>query len=65
MNAIVWRSRPDDRKDVVVDAAGYRERRRTALESLAIRSAEEALATHSPIELEPMTAVERKTVHVG
>ena len=64
VNAIVWRSRPDDRKDVVVDAAGYRERRRVALESLAVRSAEEALATHSPIELEPMTAVERKTVHV-
>src|SRR5215217_79461 len=63
-NAIVWRSRPDDRKEVVVDAAGYRDRRRTALEALAIRSAEEALATHSPVELEPMTAVERKTVHL-
>ena len=63
-NAIVWRSRPDDRKEVVVDAAGYRERRRAALESLALRSAEEALATHSAVELEPMTAVERKTVHV-
>jgi spoIIIJ-associated protein len=63
-NAIVWRSRPDDRKEVVVDAAGYRERRRAALESLAVRSAEEALATHSAVELEPMTAVERKTVHL-
>jgi spoIIIJ-associated protein len=64
VNAIVWRSRPDDRKEVVVDAAGYRERRRAALESLAVRSAEEAIATHSPVELEPMTAVERKTVHL-
>ena len=63
-NAIVWRSRPNDRKDFVVDAAGYRERRRAALESLAVRSAEEAVATHSAVELEPMTAVERKTVHV-
>jgi spoIIIJ-associated protein len=63
-NAIVWRSRPDDRKEVVVDAAGYRERRRAALESLAVRSAEEAVATHSAVELEPMTAVERKTVHL-
>jgi spoIIIJ-associated protein len=63
-NAIVWRSRPDERKDVVVDAAGYRERRRAALETLALRSAEEALATRSRVELEPMTAVERKTVHV-
>jgi spoIIIJ-associated protein len=63
-NAIVWRSRPDDRKEVAVDAAGYRERRRVALESLAVRSAEEAVATRSSVDLEPMTAVERKTVHV-
>jgi spoIIIJ-associated protein len=63
-NAIVWRSRPNDRKEVVVDAAGYRERRRAALESLAVRSAEEAVATHSTVDLEPMTAVERKTVHL-
>jgi spoIIIJ-associated protein len=63
-NAIVWRSRPNDRKEVVVDAAGYRERRRAALESLAVRSAEEAVATHSAVDLEPMTAVERKVVHL-
>src|SRR4029453_4947473 len=63
-NAIVWRAMPEDRKEVVVDAAGYRDRRRAALESLAVRSAEEALASHSAIELEPMTAVERKTVHL-
>jgi spoIIIJ-associated protein len=63
-NAIIWRSRPDDRKEVVVDAAGYRDRRRAALESLAVRSAEEAIATHSSVDLEPMTAVERKTVHL-
>jgi spoIIIJ-associated protein len=64
VNAIVWRKWPDDRKEVVVDAAGYRDRRRAALEALAIRSAEEALASHSPVTLEPMTAVERKIVHV-
>jgi spoIIIJ-associated protein len=64
VNAIVWRTSPDDRKEVVVDAAGYRERRRAALEALAVRSAEEALASHSPVALEPMTAVERKIVHL-
>jgi spoIIIJ-associated protein len=63
-NAIVWRKWPEDRKEVVVDAAGYRERRRVALEALAVRSAEEALASHSPVTLEPMTAVERKIVHL-
>jgi spoIIIJ-associated protein len=64
VNAIVWRKMPERRKEVVVDAAGYRERRRAALESLAVRSAEEALASRSPVTLEPMTAVERKIVHV-
>jgi spoIIIJ-associated protein len=63
-NAIVWRAMPEDRKEVVVDAAGYRERRRAALEALAVRSAEEAMASHSPVSLEPMTAVERKVVHL-
>jgi spoIIIJ-associated protein len=64
VNAIVWRAWPEDRKEVTIDAAGYRERRRAALEALAVRSAEEALASHSPVALEPMTAVERKIVHV-
>ena len=64
VNAIVWRKWTDDRKEVVVDAAGYRDRRRAALEALAVRSAEEALASHSPVTLEPMTAVERKIVHL-
>lgn len=63
-NAIVWRGKTEGRKDVVVDAAGYRERRRSALESLAVRSAEEALAARSAVTLEPMTAVERKIVHL-
>ena len=41
LNAIAHRTHGDDRKDVVVDAAGYRERRRATLESLAVRAAQE------------------------
>jgi spoIIIJ-associated protein len=63
-NAVMWRRHPEDRKEVVVDAAGYRDRRRTALEALAVRSAERALSDQQPVELEPMTAVERKVVHL-
>jgi spoIIIJ-associated protein len=63
-NAVMWRRHPEDRKEVVVDAAGYRERRRTALEALAVRAAERALSDREPVELEPMTAVERKIVHL-
>ena len=62
-NAIVWRSQ-EERKSVVVDAAGYRDRRRTSLEQLADRAAGEARASRKDVSLEPMSAVERKIVHV-
>jgi spoIIIJ-associated protein len=62
-NAIVWRGR-EDRKSVVVDAAGYRDRRRASLEQLADRAAGEARASRKDVSLEPMSAVERKIVHV-
>jgi spoIIIJ-associated protein len=51
-----------DAKPVTVDAAGYRERRRSTLESIALRSAERA-ARGERVLLEPMTSVERKVVH--
>lgn len=62
-NAIVYRDRYEERKRIVVDAAGYRARRQTALDALALRLAEQASATGERVELEPMTAVERKIVH--
>ncbi len=64
VNAIALRSRPEERKAIVVDAAGYRARRQASLEALAVRSAERALRSGEPVELEPMTAVERKVVHL-
>ena len=63
-NAVMFRRHPEDRKEVVVDAAGYRARRRASLEALAVRSAERSLSDGEPVELEPMTAVERKIVHL-
>ena len=48
---------------VVVDAAGYRARRAATLAGVADRSARLAAATGNPVELDPMTAVERKIVH--
>ena len=64
VNAIVWRGQVDGRKQVVVDAAGYRARREATLEALAVRSAERVVSSTRPVELEPMTAVERKVVHL-
>ena len=62
-NAIVWRGY-EERKSVVVDAAGYRDRRRASLEQLADRAAGEASASRNDVPLEPMSAVERKIVHL-
>jgi spoIIIJ-associated protein len=49
--------------EVVVDAAGYRARRRATLEAVAERSAKRASTTGKEIELDPMTSIERKIVH--
>jgi spoIIIJ-associated protein len=50
---------------VVVDAAGYRARREATLSSLATSAAEQAIRTGERVELDPMTAVERKIVHLA
>jgi spoIIIJ-associated protein len=63
-NAVAYRAYGDDRKDVVVDAAGYRERRRETLEALALRSAQRAITTGEAVELEPMSSIERRIVHL-
>ena len=52
-----------ERKRVVVDAAGYRERRRETLESRADRAAEQALSGNRAVEMDPMSAQERRVVH--
>jgi spoIIIJ-associated protein len=51
------------RKQVTVDAAGYRDRREAALHRMADRAAAEALRYERAVELEPMRAPERKIVH--
>ena len=51
------------RKMVVLDAAGYRERREAALQRAADRAVSDALDFGRPVELEPMSAAERRIVH--
>jgi spoIIIJ-associated protein len=53
-----------DRKQVTVDAAGYRERRETALHRMADRAVAEAQRFDRAVELEPMRPGERKIVHL-
>jgi spoIIIJ-associated protein len=51
------------RKGVIVDAAGYRERRAVALKAAADQAAEAAVRDRRAVPLEPMSAIERKLVH--
>jgi spoIIIJ-associated protein len=53
----------EDRKRVEVDAAGYRERQRELLERQADQAADRALKRGRPMDLEAMTAQERRIVH--
>jgi spoIIIJ-associated protein len=52
-----------ERKRVIVDAAGYRGRRRETLEGRADRAAEQALDGGHAVEMDPMSAQERRVVH--
>jgi spoIIIJ-associated protein len=53
------------RHPVIVDVEGYRHRRRQKLEDIARRSADRASHQRTPVRLRPMTAYERRVVHVA
>ena len=50
---------------IVVDVEKYRERRRRNLESVAQRTAERVAAQGRPITLEPMSAADRRIIHMA
>jgi spoIIIJ-associated protein len=52
-----------DRKRVTLDVAGYRERRREVLTARADRAADQALDRDCTVEMDPMSAQERRIVH--
>jgi spoIIIJ-associated protein len=53
----------EERLPVVVDAAGYRERRAQTLRQTADQAVTTALADRRPVALEAMSALERKVIH--
>jgi spoIIIJ-associated protein len=52
-----------DRQPVVVDAAGYRERRAETLRATADQAVQSAISDRRPVALEAMSALERKVIH--
>lgn len=57
--------RPHDGPLVVVDAEGYRGRREDSLVDLAQRLAEKVVASGRPVPVEPMSAHDRRIVHMA
>jgi spoIIIJ-associated protein len=53
------------RHPIVVDVEGYRHRRRQKIEDIARRAADRAARQHGAVRLRPMTAYERRVVHVA
>ncbi|MBC7265465.1 MAG: Jag N-terminal domain-containing protein [Coriobacteriia bacterium] len=53
------------RHPLMVDVSGYRYRQRLKIEEIAKRAAERAARTGRPVTLRPMSAFERKAVHMA
>jgi spoIIIJ-associated protein len=62
--AIVVNGDRRERRQVIVDAEGYRDRRAAALTALADRTAQKVARDAEAITLKPMTAAERKVIHL-
>jgi len=62
--AIVVNGHSHSRRQVIVDAEGYRGRREVSIRSVADRAAQKVERTRNEVTLKPMTAAERKIVHL-
>jgi spoIIIJ-associated protein len=61
--AVVQRQCPSRTDRILVDVAGYRERRSAALKRFSVQVAEEVLSSGQEKALEPMSPADRKAVH--
>jgi spoIIIJ-associated protein len=61
--AVVQRQCPSRTDRILVDVAGYRERRSAALKRFSVQIAEEVIASGNEKALEPMNPADRKAVH--
>jgi spoIIIJ-associated protein len=66
VSKVVYRERAGEKgKPIIVDAGGYRAKHIERLQALAARMGEKALATQRIVELAPMTAHDRRIVHMA
>lgn len=66
VNKVVYRDRRDEKtKPLVVDAGGFRDKQVERLRALGQRMAAKAIETKQIVELQPMTAHDRRIVHMA
>jgi spoIIIJ-associated protein len=66
VNKVVYKERSGERtKPLVVDAGGFRDKQVERLRGLAQKMGEKALQTKQIVELQPMTAHDRRIVHMA
>ncbi|QYJ16197.1 hypothetical protein Rxycam_02028 [Rubrobacter xylanophilus DSM 9941] len=63
INSAIYRNRPFVKR-IILDSEGYRQRRIEAIQGIAHRSARRAIRERRSIKLPPMSAAERRIVHV-
>jgi spoIIIJ-associated protein len=63
LNVAVYKNRPFAKR-IVVDSEGYRQRRIEAIQGMAHRTARRAVRERRPLSLPPMSAAERRVVHL-
>jgi len=56
---------PDATKPIQVDTEGYRARRAEALVAMAMRLCEKVVKTARPVEVDPMSAADRRVIHMA
>lgn len=65
VNKIVNKFNPPGQKvEIIVDTENYRERKKENLREVALKAGEKAKKLHKPVPLEPMSASERRIVHM-
>jgi spoIIIJ-associated protein len=66
VNKVVYRDRRDEKtKPMIIDAGGFRDKQIERLRGLGQRMAEKAIETKQIVELQPMTAHDRRIVHMA
>lgn len=65
LNICVNKGQKNDKLKLVLDVQGYREKRQRGLVQLANRMYRKVIDTSRQVELEPMSTIDRRTIHIA